>query len=365
MNNTTKWIIGIIIVVAIIWFGFLKKSGEPTSNEPIKIGFVSSLSGEASTWGEPLKSGFDFAIDEINKNGGIKGRLIEPFYEDDACEAKTGVSAFSKLIDINKVKIITGTVCSSVAMSVSPKTQENRVLYIATGATDPEVVKQGDLIFRMWVSDSYEAEEVGKYAVKELNLKNMAIVYVNDNPAGASLKDNFKSVVESGGGKIIGTEGVSSKENDFRTVFTKLMSSEFDGIYIMVMPDQMATAINQLRELNYKGVVFAYAPSIYAEGVASKLKNKDNIYYAIPVEKRETNFWSDYKNTKGKEADLLVALGYDSGKIIIDGLNQCGEDNECIKNYILSLKNYQTVRGLLSFDKDGDVTGVDFEIKQP
>jgi ABC-type branched-subunit amino acid transport system substrate-binding protein len=63
MNSTTKYIIGIIIVVIVIAVGYsLKGPSKPVSTEPIKIGFVSALTGEAGVWGEQIKTGFDFAV---------------------------------------------------------------------------------------------------------------------------------------------------------------------------------------------------------------------------------------------------------------------------------------------------------------
>lgn len=366
MTNIAKIILGLIAAVLVIWgiYSITQKPSEPTITEPIKIGFVSALSGEAVAWGEPVKKGFDFAVEQINNDGGINGRLIEPIYEDDACNAKTGISAFSKLIDINKVKIITGSVCSSVAMSVIPKTQKNKVLYIASAATDPDVPKQGDLVFRLSLSDSYEAKEIGDYAVKELGLKNLAIIHISDNPAGISLKNDFKLAIESNGGNIVNTEAVLSTEKDFRTVLTKLISSKAEGVYIMVIPGQMSIIINQLREIGYKGAILAYAPSAYAEGVAGKINDKSNIYYAIPITKQETEFWQEYKDVNNTEADLIMAIGYDSMKLIEHGLRYCGEDNECMKDYFLTLKNYPTSKGLISFDENGDLIGVDFEVKK-
>ncbi|MFH1649235.1 MAG: ABC transporter substrate-binding protein, partial [Candidatus Woesearchaeota archaeon] len=142
---------------------------------PIKVGLVTPLTGPGAVWGQNLKDGFQFAVDEINAQGGIKGRMIEAVYDDDACEAAKGVSAFNSLVNTQGVKIITGTVCSSVAMSVIPMTQENGVLYIASGATQPDVPKMGDLVFRLWVGDDYEARAIANFAMNNLSMKTFAV----------------------------------------------------------------------------------------------------------------------------------------------------------------------------------------------
>jgi len=362
MTKNTKIIIGIIVVVIIIGGIWYEMNRKPTGD--IKVAYISALSGEAGVWGQSLRRGFDFAVEEINSNGGIDGRKIQVIYEDDGYDAAKGVSAFNKAIDIDKVKIITGTVCSSVAMSVATKTQSNRVLYIATAATNPDVPKQGDLIFRLWPSDAYEAKAIGKYAVNSLGLKKLAILYFNDNPAGIALKDSFKESIESGGEEIISEEAVSSTEKDFRTILIKIIKDNPDGIYIATIPGVTPLAVNQVKELGYRGDIFLYGPSILSEGIPEKIAIKDNIYYPMPLTVQETQFWDNYKQKTGSDADLLIGGGYDSMKLIEYGLKLCGENNDCIRDKILSLKDYQTTRGKISFDKDGDVQGIKFEIKK-
>ena len=357
-------LIVVVVVIGVLIFSSQKSAPiQPIEKEVIKIGFISALSGDAGVWGQSLKKGFDFAVEEINSNGGVDGKKIQAIYEDDGCDATTGVNAFNKVINIDKAKIITGSVCSSVAMSVAKMTQENRVFYIASGATNPDVPKQGDLIFRLWPSDSYEAKEIGRYAVKDLGLTNFSILYFNDNPAGIALRDSFKESIETNGGKVISEERVLSSEKDFRTPITKLIKENPEGLYIAAIPEQTPLAVNKAKELGYKGIILLYGPSVLSEGIPEKISIKEKIYYPSPLTVKETSFWEDYLQKTGTEADLLVSLGYDSVKLIEYGLNICGEDNDCIRDKILNLKNYQTSRGKISFDKDGDVEGIKYEIK--
>ncbi len=365
MTKTTKtilWIVVALIVIGGIWYSVADRKGE--GEGVIKIGFISALSGDAGVWGQSLKKGFEFAVEEINEKGGIEGKKIEVIYEDDACDPISGVNAFNKVINVNQTKIITGTVCSSVAMAVSPITQENRILYMASGATNPQVPKQGDLIFRVWPSDAYEAKEIAKYAYRELEIKRAAITYFNDNPAGIALKDNFERYFKGERGEIIAKEAYTSKERDFRTGLTKVMKDNPGGIYMAAIPEQTPLIVNKAKEMGYKGTILLYGPSVLSEGIPEKIKNKNNVYYPSPITKKETDFWKDYKLAKGEEADLLIALGYDSLKLIIYGLDKCGENNDCIRDELFKLRNFQLTRGTIGYDANGDLSGIEFEIKK-
>ena len=69
-----KIIIGIVAVVLIV-VGisyFSKNSSQPTSKEPIKIGLVAPMTGEAASYGEAAFGGATLAVKEINDAGGIK-----------------------------------------------------------------------------------------------------------------------------------------------------------------------------------------------------------------------------------------------------------------------------------------------------
>jgi branched-chain amino acid transport system substrate-binding protein len=358
MKKTLLWVIGIVVVVFIVVSVAGKKQSE---SGPIRVGFISSLTGEAGVWGQGLKKGFDFALEEINKNGGINNRQIQGVYGDDECNATKGVSVYNQIAVIDKVKIITGPVCSSVALSVVNTTQSNKVLYIASGATDPTVTEKGDLIFRLWVSDDYEAKAIAQYAWQTLNVKSFGIAYVNDNPAGVTLKSTFEKTVKELGGTVLGSESYSGTERNFRTQLTKLLSKNPDALYLMALPQQTATIINEARTLGYKGVILGYSPSLTSPETVSQIKDKSKIYYSTPKNQQTTSFWSDYKNKTGQDADQFIALGYDSLKIISGGIKKCGEDNACIAKYLSDLKDYQSARGKLNFDSGRNLTGIEFD----
>ena len=359
-------LIVIAIAIAIIIMLPINITGLITLNENqeyIKIGYVSSLSGDAGAWGQSLKNGFDFAIEEINSKGGINGKLIKPIYEDDGCEPKTGINAFKKVITMDNVKIITGTVCSSVALSVAPTTQENKVLYLASGATHPDVVKQGDLIFRIWVSDTYETEIITKYAINELNVNSLGVIYANDTPTGIAIKDTIEQILNENNKTII-KEEYNSGIKDFKSIITKMISKNPDAIYVNGVPENLLEIINELKIYGYKGKILAYGPALFTEGLIEKINDKSNVYYPLPITIEQTDFWENYKEKTGEDADILVSGGYDSMKLIEAGLNQCGEDNECIKNYWLSLKEYPITKGDIFFDESGDIKGIEYEIKE-
>ena len=93
--------------------------GGDDSSEPdtFRIGVMESVTGLGETYGTVANQAKQLAADEINAAGGINGRRLELIVEDSKCSA---VVAYNKLTDVNGVKIILGTSCSSAMLGAAP-----------------------------------------------------------------------------------------------------------------------------------------------------------------------------------------------------------------------------------------------------
>ena len=94
----------------------------------IPIGVVLSITGRfASTFGRPMGTGFELALEEIN-NSQLGGRSIKFIIEDDQSTVEGAVEAFNKLIQQDGVSVILGPATSSQTQAVFPIAQENGVV---------------------------------------------------------------------------------------------------------------------------------------------------------------------------------------------------------------------------------------------
>ncbi len=87
--------------------------------EDIKIGAILRLSIGASD-GLPAKRGIEIAVKEINAAGGIKGKPLIVIYEDSKDSPQASVSAFQKLISMDKVQVVIGPMMSGEVLAVAP-----------------------------------------------------------------------------------------------------------------------------------------------------------------------------------------------------------------------------------------------------
>ena len=357
-------VISVTIIVLVILAGFL---GCSKKQEEIKIGAILSLTGDAALYGQNAKEGIDLAVEEVNKEGGILGKNIKVIYEDTQADPKIGLSAFQKLVKVDKVESVIGPITSSVLLAVAPVANKEQVVVLSPAATSPDITEAGDFIFRNWPSDAYEGKLIAEYAYHNLNLRNTSLLLIN-NDYGKGLKQVFVREFENLGGKIGIIETFNPKDTDFRAQILKLKDSQTEGLYIVGYPEEFVIILKQIKELGLKTQLlstsaFQDKDIIIKSGVAS-----EGVIYPYPIEPDPTNpvvanFEKNFENKYGKKPGIVCDTGYDALKMIVYTIQlEKGYSGSEIQRGLLSIKDFQGASGIMSFDRNGDIEKI-MEIK--
>ena len=137
---------------------------------PFKIGFVDPLTGSLSLLAVSEVQGAHYAVDEINKKGGIAGRQVQLFVEDSANDVGTGVEKIRELIDKDHVDVTMGDVNSGIAYAVAQVATEKGILHIVPGGhTDPITGKDCAWnVFRICNTTSMDANAISQIPDQEV-----------------------------------------------------------------------------------------------------------------------------------------------------------------------------------------------------
>ena len=140
-------------------------SPEPAiTQQPIKIGFMGPLSGEAASYGESILEGVQLSFD--NSNDDLVRSKVELIVEDSKCDPKEAVSAVNKLISVDNVQVIIGEVCSSATLAAAAIARDNGVAMISAASTSPEISKFQN-VFRTVPSDEFQGIFGAEYAASK------------------------------------------------------------------------------------------------------------------------------------------------------------------------------------------------------
>ena len=89
--------------------------GDEGGGEPIRIGALTSLTGNFTPWGVQVRDGMQLAVNEINQRGGVDGRQLELVVADDQSKAEEGTQALERLIEREGVVAVGGIMISRSA----------------------------------------------------------------------------------------------------------------------------------------------------------------------------------------------------------------------------------------------------------
>src|SRR5512141_2101316 len=112
----------------------LSVAGTAYAAPPIKIGALFSVTGPPSFLGEPERNTAQMVVDDINKAGGIKGRMLELVVYDTAGDPTKAVQLATKLIKDDKVVAIIGPSTTGETMAVIPVAEKEKVPLISCAA---------------------------------------------------------------------------------------------------------------------------------------------------------------------------------------------------------------------------------------
>jgi branched-chain amino acid transport system substrate-binding protein len=162
------------------------------AEKPILIGEVSSYSA-LPVGTEAYRKGWQLAVDEINKAGGVLGRPLEVLSRDDAGKPEAALTAANELVSGQGVDLLTGTILSNVGLAVADFAKQKGVFFLATQPlTDALIWESGNAnTFRLRPSTFTQAMILAAEAAK-LPAKRWATIAPNYE-FGQSVVASFKS----------------------------------------------------------------------------------------------------------------------------------------------------------------------------
>src|SRR5260221_919639 len=107
--------------------------------DPIKVGVVTPLSGSYAPIGKQVRWGAELAGKEINAAGGVAGRPFELLFEDEEANPPVAVRKSEKLLQQDKVDLLTGTVNSGSTLAVGQVAERNNRILVTTVSYAPSI----------------------------------------------------------------------------------------------------------------------------------------------------------------------------------------------------------------------------------
>lgn len=327
--------------------------------ETLKIGGIAPLTGAAASYGLEVQAGVNYAVEEINANGGLLGMQVEVIWRDDVHDPATSVNAYNEIV--NDVVAFVGPVTTAPTIAVFNVAAQDGTPMITPSATAYEVTDGGNNLFRACFLDPYQAEIMAVFAKETLEASTAAIIYDNANDYTIGLTNSFKAKAAELGIEIVAEEVCVAGQADYSAQMSKIADAEPDVVYVAEYYEDTAVMLPLAYEagLDETPLLGPDGWTGLAAQVGDEVEYLQNCYYSDSFSNEAEGevakaFVSGFTASTGAAPAGFNALGYDAARLMLHAIEVAGSTDAAAIVAALDATNYECATGVITFDDHND-----------
>jgi branched-chain amino acid transport system substrate-binding protein len=312
---------------------------EGGSREPIRIGALTSLTGNFTPWGVQVRAGMQLAVNELNQAGGAGGRRLELVVADDQSKAEEGGRAIERLIERDRVVAVGGIISSDVGLATARIAEQSKVpLFLVKAGAGTILTSASRYTFRTCLpSAPMVAGPVLQY-VQSKGLKRVGAI-VADYAWGQAIKAALEQAFKSAPDIKLQVEVAPVGETDFTTYLRALERLKPQMIVATGHPPGAGPITVQSADLGFDvPVTGAYAPrSLVLKGAKDAAIGRYADFGCADYQSKEyqdlaRRFLQSSGDSAFFEDDALA--GYGIVKMVAQAVGKVGDDPAAIAKYL-------------------------------
>jgi branched-chain amino acid transport system substrate-binding protein len=327
---------------------------------PFKFGLAGPMTGQYANYGASHKQGAEVAVAELNAAGGVNGGQASFAIGDDLGDPKQAVLVAQQFIDDKDIVFVDGHQFSGATIAAGTKYETAGLPMISPSATNPDITALGKFIWRICMTDAVQGKGLADYTVKDLGLKNVAIMY-DDSDYGRGLADAYEAEIKAAGGTVVGKEQYTSGDAEFKAQLTKIKAGNPEMIFLSGYYPEGSKIVAQAKEL---GVTAQFLGSDgYASDELAKLGGAavegmlvSTFFDYSKQDPAVQKFVTAFKAKFNANPDWFAANSYDVIMLAAQAAKNAGSNSRAgINDALTKLADYKGISGTIKFDPNGDV----------
>ena len=325
---------------------------------PIRIGLVLPYSGVYAELGNSITQAMELVF--ARENWTVAGRKIEMIKEDDEMAVPTGVRKTEKLIDSDKVDILTGPVHSGILMAMRDKVHNSKTILIVSNAGADAISRNrcSKWIFRTSFSNWQPCQPMGTWVAK--NVSKEVFQIAPNYQAGKDDMEAFRETFHPAGGKVVGEEYPKLGETDYAPYLTKIKQSGAKAVFAFFSGTDAVNFVKQYDEFGLKPGIKLTAPGFLTEPDVLPAQGKAALgiitghFYTPqldnPVNQRFVKEFGE--KFKGKTPDGFACQGYDTAEVIVRAVKAVNGNTQDKDKLVAAIAatEFDSPRGRFRFD---------------
>ena len=332
-------------IIAASIFGLTLATAGLANAESVKIGVITTLSGGGAGLGTDMRDAFVLAI----KQSGNKD--VELVIEDDAQKPEIAVQIAEKMIQSDKVDLMTGIIWSNLAMAVVPSVVAQDIIYLSPNAGPSALAgaKCNANYFNVAYQNDNFHEAMGQYANNDYK---KTFILAPNYPAGKDSLTGFKRYYK---GELAGEIYTQVGQTDYAAEIAQIRDSGADSVFFF-LPGGMGIAF--MKQYAQSGVnipvmgpSFSFSQDILPAVGDAALGVKNSASWAKDLDNEANKafveaFQAEYKRLPS----VYAAQSWDTANLILSAMAKASVKDKDAFRAALKAADFKSVRGDFSFN---------------
>jgi branched-chain amino acid transport system substrate-binding protein len=316
-----------------------------TAAADVKVGMITTLSGGGAGIGNDIKDGFMLAIQRSGRSD------IEVVIEDDQQKPDIAVQLADKLVQSDKVDVLTGIIWSNLAMAVVPAVTAQGKFYLSPNAGPSPLAGKGchpNYFVASWQNDAFN-EAAGAW-VSDQGIGKVFLMAPN-YPAGQDMMAGFKRTFK---GTV--TEEVYTKlgQTDYAAEIAQIRASDADMVYFFLPGGMGISFMKQWAgsgaDKPLMGPAFSFDQTILGAIGDAAVGVKNTAHWANDLDvPGNAEFVAAFQEAFGRLPSVYAAQSYDTGLLLVSAVAKADVNDADAFRAALEAADFQSVRGSFSF----------------
>ena len=333
----------LIALVILIIGGSYYYYNKQQSSSSVKVGMITTLSGGGSGLGIDVRDGFMLAVKD-NKN-------IQVIVKDDQRKPDIAVQIADKMIQSDKVDVLTGIIWSNLAMAVVPAAVNQDIIYLSPNAGPSALAGKGchkNYFNVAWQNDNLH-EAAGGYA-NSAGYNNSFILAPN-YPAGKDALTGYKRFFK---GNLAGEIYTKLGQKDYAAEIAQIRASGADSVFFFLPGGMGIGFMKQYAQsgidLPVVGPAFSFDQGILKAVGDAALGVKNTSQWSKDLDNdANKDFVSSFQAEYKRLPSLYASQGYDTGKLLISALSKSSLSDKDAFRGALKNADFSSTRGKFKF----------------
>ncbi|MCC0015213.1 MAG: ABC transporter substrate-binding protein [Rhodobiaceae bacterium] len=310
-----------------------------------KVGMITTLSGGGAGLGIDVRDGFMLAIEQSGRSD------IEVVIEDDQRKPDVAVQLADKMIQSDKVDVLTGIIWSNLAMAVVPSVTAQGKFYLSPNAGPSALAGKGcspNYFNVAWQNDNLH-EGAGAYATSAGYKK--AFILAPNYPAGQDALTGFKRFFK---GELAGELYTKLGQTDYAAEIAQIRASGADVVFFFLPGGMGISFLKQYADsgvgLPVVGPAFSFDQGILQAVGAAALGVKNTSQWSKDLDNEANKaFVESFKAKYGRLPSLYASQGFDTALLLISALNKADVADHDGFRKALEAADFASTRGAFKF----------------